>query len=55
VAYRAGGTVQTQLTWFDRSGRAVGTFDARDVRVPEILTTLFPEILITSLPRSLAA
>ncbi|HET9387294.1 MAG TPA: protein kinase, partial [Gemmatimonadales bacterium] len=38
IAYRAAVTVQTQLTWFDRSGRPVGTFDARDERLqnPEL-------------------
>jgi Tol biopolymer transport system component len=38
IAYRAGASVQTQLTWFDRSGRAVGTFDARDemLQTPEL-------------------
>ena len=30
IAYRAGASVQTQLTWFDQSGRPVATFDAPD-------------------------
>jgi Tol biopolymer transport system component len=38
IAYRAGASVQSQLTWFDRSGRAVGTFDALDetLQTPEL-------------------
>ena len=35
--------------------KRVGIELARRLRVPEILTTFFPEILITSLPRNLAA
>jgi Tol biopolymer transport system component len=30
VMYRAGGAAQTQLTWFDRSGKALGTVGAPD-------------------------
>jgi Tol biopolymer transport system component len=30
VAYRAGGATGTQLTWFDRSGKPLGTLGARD-------------------------
>jgi dipeptidyl aminopeptidase/acylaminoacyl peptidase len=30
VAYRAGEGNQTQLTWFDRAGKILGTFGARD-------------------------
>ncbi|HUQ94502.1 MAG TPA: hypothetical protein VM120_22660, partial [Bryobacteraceae bacterium] len=30
VAYRSGGASRRQLTWFDRSGKAVGTFGAPD-------------------------
>jgi Tol biopolymer transport system component len=30
IAYRTGTNVPTQLTWFDRSGRPDGTFDAPD-------------------------
>ena len=31
VAYRAGGASRHQLTWFDRSGKALGTMGAPDV------------------------
>src|SRR5204863_9127717 len=30
VAYRSGGTNRRQLTWFDRSGKALGTVGAPD-------------------------
>jgi len=30
VAYRAGGTIRRQLTWFDRSGKALGTVGSAD-------------------------
>ena len=30
VAYRSIGTGRRQLTWFDRTGKAIGTLGARD-------------------------